>query len=107
MLLSGDAVITTRQESASAVLAYAPELHGPPAYFTPDWEAAKRSVRALAKLDLETILPGHGPPMRGPGVRASLQALAEDFDALAVPRGGRNSDRRTSLAEGRSFSGRP
>ena len=88
-LLSGDAVITTRQESVAAVMDYAPEIHGPPAYFTPDWEAAGRSVRALAALEPETIVAGHGAPMRGPAMRAALHALADGFDAVAVPWGGR------------------
>ena len=34
-LLAGDALITTRQESAYAALARPPEVHGPPAYLQP------------------------------------------------------------------------
>ena len=45
-LVSGDALITTKQESMSAVLVQRRELHGPPAYFTPDWDRAGDSVRA-------------------------------------------------------------
>ena len=33
----GDAFVTTRQESAVAALTKPQEVHGPPAYFTPDW----------------------------------------------------------------------
>ena len=36
-LVAGDAFVTTKQESAIAVLTQRPELHGPPMYFTPDW----------------------------------------------------------------------
>ncbi|MBN8908594.1 MAG: MBL fold metallo-hydrolase, partial [Rhodospirillales bacterium] len=43
-LIAGDAFITTAQESAYAVAVQAPELHGPPMYFTPDWSAARQSV---------------------------------------------------------------
>ena len=38
-LIAGDAFVTTKQESALAVLMQRPELHGPPMYFTPDWLA--------------------------------------------------------------------
>src|SRR3712207_5148441 len=40
----GDAFITARQKSASAVAARSPELQGPPQYFTVDWRAARASV---------------------------------------------------------------
>lgn len=46
-LIAGDAFVTTKQESALAVLTQRPELHGPPAYFTPDWESARSSVQRL------------------------------------------------------------
>lgn len=88
-LIAGDAVVTTRQESARAALGRPVELHGPPAYFTPDWESARESARLLASLEPELLLTGHGRPMRGPGMRRALHALAEDFDARHVPRRGR------------------
>ena len=87
-LLSGDAVITTRQESAYAVLTQAPEIHGPPAYFTTEWDRARASAQALAALEPELILSGHGAPLAGSRMRAALHRLAEAFDALAVPQGG-------------------
>ena len=86
-LLAGDAVITTRQESAYAVAAQSPEIHGPPAYFTPDWDAAEASARALAALEPELLVSGHGRPMQGPEMRAALARLAEGFRAIAVPGG--------------------
>lgn len=88
-LIAGDAFITTKQESATAVMAQRPGLHGPPAYFTPDWESARRSVRALAALEPEIAATGHGVPLRGPAMRAELHRLAREFDALAVPEHGR------------------
>ena len=88
-LLAGDAVITTRQESAYAALTQAPEIHGPPAYFTIEWDRARASVQALAALEPELILSGHGAPMAGARMRAALHHLAREFDAFAVPSGGR------------------
>ncbi|MEH3148284.1 MAG: MBL fold metallo-hydrolase [Methylobacterium frigidaeris] len=84
-LIAGDAFITTAQESAYAVAVQEPELHGPPAYFTPDWAAAERSVRILADLEPELAVTGHGRAARGAGLRAALRTLARDFSAVAVP----------------------
>jgi glyoxylase-like metal-dependent hydrolase (beta-lactamase superfamily II) len=88
-LVAGDAFVTTRQESAVAAMTYRPEVHGPPAYFTPDWPKARRSVEILAGLEPEVAATGHGPPLRGPAMRQALHRLARRFDELAVPRRGR------------------
>ena len=64
-------------------------MHGPPAYFTPDWGQARASVGRLAALDPEVALSGHGRAMRGAGMRAALHLLARDFDRIAVPEQGR------------------
>lgn len=88
-LIAGDAVITTRQESAYAVAVQAAEMHGPPAYFTVDWEASEVSAQTLSGLEPETLVPGHGRPMRGEEMRAALRRLAADFRSVAVPETGR------------------
>ncbi len=85
ILIAGDAVITTAQEAAYNVMTQEPEMHGPPRYFTPDWDAAEESVRRLAELDPETLLPGHGPPLRGPEVSRALHELSRRFRDVAVP----------------------
>lgn len=85
-LLSGDAIITTRQESAASVATQAPELHGPPAYFTPDWQAAEQSIRLLAGLRPARILSGHGRALSGPTLLPALDELARlDFRTLFSP----------------------
>ena len=88
-LLAGDAVIATRQESAYAVAVQRPELHGPPRYFTPDWDAAQGSAKRLAALEPELLVTGHGPALSGAGMRTALQTLAREFDRRAVPESGR------------------
>jgi glyoxylase-like metal-dependent hydrolase (beta-lactamase superfamily II) len=88
-LIAGDAVVTTKQESALAVLAQRPEMHGPPMYFTPDWAASATSARTLAELDPQLVATGHGPPMRGAAAAAALRDLADHFAERAVPRHGR------------------
>ncbi len=87
-LVAGDAVITTRQESAYAIAAQAPELHGPPAYFTIEWDKARASALKLAGLDPDLLVTGHGRPMAGTEMRAALHRLADRFDEIAVPHAG-------------------
>lgn len=85
-LLVGDAFCTTKPESFfEANFLQHPELHGPPAYFTSDWDAAKSSVRKLADLEPVTVAPGHGRPLAGTNVAESLRELALQFDRVAVP----------------------
>jgi glyoxylase-like metal-dependent hydrolase (beta-lactamase superfamily II) len=88
-LVSGDALITTKQESTIAVLFQRCELHGPPAYFTPDWDRSRDSVRTLAALAPDTIVAGHGQPWGGESMRERLYWLAENFDEVERPRYGR------------------
>lgn len=93
LLIAGDAVTTTRQESLYAVLTQTRELSGPPAYFTIDWDAAKRSVATLASLEPLAIASGHGPPIRGEAVPGDLARLARDFDSRVRPDHGRYVER--------------
>ncbi|MGY4363435.1 glyoxylase-like metal-dependent hydrolase (beta-lactamase superfamily II) [Bradyrhizobium sp. i1.3.1] len=85
LLIAGDVFITTRQESVYAAVTQAPEMHGPPMYFTPDWASAETSVRALAALSPEVVVTGHGAALQGPDMRAALTSLAENFKSVAVP----------------------
>jgi len=87
LLIAGDAFITTAQESAYAVALQKTELHGPPAYFTPDWDSARESVRKLAALQPETAVTGHGHALHGADFTASLTQLAANFDDVARPKG--------------------
>ncbi|MBY5447183.1 MBL fold metallo-hydrolase [Rhizobium leguminosarum] len=88
-LISGDAIITTGQESAYEAILQTPEMHGPPRYFTPDWEEAEKSVALLASLKPELVIPGHGMPVKGENMRETLHYLADAFRDIAVPKGGR------------------
>ncbi len=88
-LIAGDAFVTTRQEALTYVIEQTPEVNGPPAYYTPDWLSAERSVKLLAGLEPEIAATGHGIPLRGSQLRDELRALATDFRTRAVPRHGR------------------
>jgi glyoxylase-like metal-dependent hydrolase (beta-lactamase superfamily II) len=91
-LIVGDALCTTKQESFLAVAMQKPELHGPPSYFTTDWQAARDSVRRLAELEPLSLAPGHGQAIAGPDVAGELTRLASHFDEIAVPKHGRYVD---------------
>ena len=87
-VIAGDAFVTTGQESAYDVAVQESEMHGPPMYYTVDWDAAEQSVRTLAALEPELALTFHGRPLRGPEMRSSLHRLAREFREIAVPRQG-------------------
>ncbi len=102
-LIAGDAFVTTAQESAYAAVTQEPELHGPPKYFTHDWQAARESVRRLAALAPELAVTGHGRAMRGAAMREALQMLAQDFDRVAVPDHGRFVDAPQRAEDGSAY----
>jgi len=89
VLIAGDAFVTTKQESFFAALFKPEVVHGPPAYFTSDWDAARSSVRTVAQLSPDVAATGHGVPMRGNRLRRELNRLAQNFDRIALPADGR------------------
>lgn len=102
-LIAGDAFITTGQESAYEVAVQQLEMHGPPRYFTPDWEAAERSVRDLAALSPELVISGHGAAAAGAGMRQGLDRLAERFRETAVPGGTKYVRKPATVTNGRAY----
>ena len=72
-----------------AVMTQRCELHGPPAYYTQDWDRSRDSVRRLSALAPALLVPGHGQPWGGDEMRRRLSALAEHFDDMERPRFGR------------------
>jgi glyoxylase-like metal-dependent hydrolase (beta-lactamase superfamily II) len=85
-LLPADAFCTTKPESFfQAAIAQAPELHGPPSYFTWNWDLARQSVERLAVLEPSVVAPGHGKPLVGDDVALALRQLSARFDEVAVP----------------------
>ena len=102
-LIAADAFITTAQESAYAVATQRAELHGPPMYFTQNFQQARDSVQRLAALEPELVITGHGPALRGSKMRAALHALADNFDEVAVPEHGKYVLNPTDAASGTAY----
>jgi glyoxylase-like metal-dependent hydrolase (beta-lactamase superfamily II) len=83
-LIVGDAFCSTKPESFfDAAISQRAELHGPPAYFTPDWISASTSIEKLADLNPTVIAPGHGKPLAGENVAPRLRQLAMQFRKAA------------------------
>jgi glyoxylase-like metal-dependent hydrolase (beta-lactamase superfamily II) len=88
-LIAGDAFVTTNQNSAISVATQKEEFHGPPAYFTCDWEAARQSVQTLADLNPLAVGTGHGISVRGYELQIKLNHLADNFREQSIPSEGR------------------
>jgi hypothetical protein len=84
-MIVGDAFVTTAQESAYAVAMQRAEMHGPPMYYTVEWDKEAESMARLAELEPEVVVTGRGLPMPGPEMRTAFHRLAR----IAVPQDGR------------------
>ncbi len=60
-------------------------MHGPPMYYTQNWDDARSSVERLAALQPQLAVTGHGRAAQGSQLRAALKELARNFDRVAVP----------------------
>ena len=90
VLIAGDAFITTKGESAlQAIFLQTKKISAPPAYFTPDWQAANDSIKKIVELSPEVVATGHGQPMNGKEMQQQLQYLHENFYKEFVPHHGR------------------
>lgn len=89
VLISGDAIITVRQDSFYKVLIQKEEINGPPRYLTTDWQAAWESARKLEALDPSVVISGHGQFMQGEKLRTGLRNLVQEFDKIAIPSHGK------------------
>lgn len=82
VLIAGDAISTTRQESMRHVITQKREIAGPPAYLTEDWNKALDSLIYLKSLEPTVVLPSHGKPLRGLKVKEHLESLVSKIDKM-------------------------
>lgn len=85
VLIAGDAFVTVKQELLYKVLTQAPEISGPPKYFTHDWLTAWESVKKLEALKPRVAITGHGLPMSGENLTKNLYELVINFNNIAIP----------------------
>lgn len=83
VLLAGDAVTTMDMDSWAAQVTRHREFDRPPAPFTPDWPAARRSASALGDLEPGAVAAGHGTPIAGPATARRLRHFADNFPVPA------------------------
>ena len=85
-LLAGDALTTMNLDSWISQITEKQEFCPPPAPFTTDWQAARRSVGFLADLEPKVVGAGHGKPIADADTAQQLKELARNF---TTPRDGR------------------
>lgn len=85
LLISADALVTTKQEDLYQVLTQKVEMSGPPRYLTTDWTAAKKSVLSLRKLEPQYLISGHGQPVAGEVLKEGLDRLINKWGEIALP----------------------
>ncbi|MEY2527816.1 MAG: hypothetical protein QOE73_2587 [Verrucomicrobiota bacterium] len=90
VLLAGDAFATMNMDSWSGLVTGKQRLARAGTPFTMDWEAAKSSVRELARLRPNVVGCGHGIPMCEPDLPEKVEKFAHRFRA---PRHGRYARR--------------
>lgn len=61
------------------------------------------SVRSLAALKPERVVTGHGCALHGPELRHGLDALAQDFEHVAVPDQGRYVETPARAEDGSAY----
>ena len=83
VLLAGDALATMNMDSWASQVTEKREFCSPPAPFTPDWTAARKSVEFLATLEPETVAAGHGQTISGADTAEQLKNFAADFQIPA------------------------
>jgi len=89
VLIAGDAFVTTKSESAYAVLTDKKKLSGPPKYLTTNWLSAALSVKKLRDLRPAVAATGHGPVIEGEELAKGLDELVNNFKEQAIPSHGR------------------
>lgn len=82
-LIAGDALTTMNLDSWISNVTEKQEFCRPPAPFTTDWQAARRSVELLAELEPNAVGAGHGQPILGANTARRLKEFARNFQPPA------------------------
>ncbi|HMD89642.1 MAG TPA: MBL fold metallo-hydrolase, partial [Anaerolineaceae bacterium] len=84
VIILGDALLTVDLNSFWGFLLWSLQLNkqkvsGPPWYSTWNWQAAKESATALARLEPRLLASGHGVPISGDETGRELRTFAYHF----------------------------
>jgi glyoxylase-like metal-dependent hydrolase (beta-lactamase superfamily II) len=86
ILIAGDAISTTKQESLLSVIMQSEKIGGPPKYLTENFKIAEITVRHLRDLQPYLMIPSHGTPLEGKELHEHLNMLVNNFNEIAVPK---------------------
>ena len=84
VLITGDACLTVDIDSFWGLLRNKQSIARPPSVATWNWQAAKASVAALARIEPSVLACGHGIPMMGAETARDLVAFADHFSRSAM-----------------------
>lgn len=85
ILIAGDAISTTKQESLLSVILQSGKISGPPKYLTENWKISEITVRHLRDLKPSLLIPSHGKPLGGKELESHLNMLVDDFINKGMP----------------------
>lgn len=83
VLIAGDAITTTKQESLLSVILQSDIIGGPPKYLTENFKLTEISARRLKELKPSLMIPSHGKILKGEELTRHLEYLIENFDDIA------------------------
>lgn len=86
ILIAGDAISTTKQESLLSVIMQSEKMSGPPKYLTEDWNLAEITVKRLRDLKPSLLITSHGKKLEGKELEDHLNILVHNFSEIAKPK---------------------
>ncbi|WMJ74961.1 MBL fold metallo-hydrolase [Cytophagaceae bacterium ABcell3] len=88
VLLSGDAFISTYQNTFFSILTHKYRVYSPPAYYPVNYKLALESLKKLAALEPAVAGTGHGIPVYGKELKDGLQNLINLLERKQLKREG-------------------
>lgn len=85
ILIAGDAISTTKQESLLSVILQSEKISGPPKYLTENWKISEITIKHLRDLKPSLLIPSHGKPLGGKELEYHLNMLVDDFNVKVIP----------------------
>lgn len=83
VLIAGDAITTTKQESLLSVILQSGKIGGPPKYLTENFNIAEISANRLRDLRPSIMIPSHGMVLKGEELTKHLDYLIENYEEIA------------------------
>jgi glyoxylase-like metal-dependent hydrolase (beta-lactamase superfamily II) len=80
VIIAGDAISTTKQESLLSVVMQSEKISGPPKYLTTNFNKAENSIKHIRNLKPKLLIPSHGKPLDGEELTKHLDYLVNNFN---------------------------